>query len=64
MKQINSSDLTVGLIKLEANKHSQHDHHEATNFDCELSPNRANRKIYWTLNISGYMLEVIFFELL
>ena len=42
MKKINSSDLTVGLIKLEANKRSQHDPHEANNFYCGFSPNEAN----------------------
>ena len=52
MKQINSSYLTVGLIKLEANMQSQHDPHEANNFYCVFSPNEANAGICWTCSIS------------
>ena len=55
MKQIDSSDLTVGLIKLEASKQSQHDPHKANNFYCGFSPNVANGEIYWTFNISDEM---------
>ena len=50
-KQINPRNVTVGLIKLEANKQSQHDPHEANNFYCVFSPNKANGGIYWTFSI-------------
>ena len=53
MKQINCSDLTVDLIKYDANKQSQHDPHKANNFYCVFLPNEANGKIFWTLNIIG-----------
>ena len=56
MKQINSSDyLTVGSIKLEANKQSQHadDGHKANSFYCGFSPTEANGEIYWTFNINN-----------
>ena len=49
--QINPRNVTVGLIKLEANKQSQHDPHEANNFYCVFSPNKANGGIYWTFSI-------------
>ena len=52
MKQINASDLTDGLFKWKANKQSQRDHHEANNFYCVFSPNKANGEIYWTFDIS------------
>ena len=54
MKQINSSNLPVGLMKLEANKRSQHEPHEANKFYSGFSPNEANGEIYWTFNISDW----------
>ena len=56
MKQIISSDLTVGLIKWAANKQSQPDPHKANNFHCWFLPNESNGEIYWTFNISVYWL--------
>ena len=45
--------MTVGLIELEANKHSQHEPQaEANNFYHGFLNNKANAEIYWTFNIS------------
>ena len=46
MKQINSSDLIIGMIKFDAKYHSQHDPHEANNFYCAFSPKEANGETY------------------
>ena len=46
MKQIDTSDLTVGLIKLEAHKRSQHGPKEANNVYCGFSLNKASGEIY------------------
>ena len=43
MKQINSSDLTFRLIKLEAIKQGRHDPHEANNFHCGFSVNKFSQ---------------------
>ena len=56
MKQINSSGLTDGLIKLKSKKQSQHDIHEANNFYCWFSPNEVNGEKYWTFNTSEFPL--------
>ena len=53
MKQITSSELIVGWIKLEANNQSQHGpHQEANNFYCVFSSKKPNKEIYWTFYIS------------
>ena len=46
IKHINSSDLSSGLIKLEASKLSQHDPHEASTFYWGFSPNEDIGEIY------------------
>ena len=51
MNQINSSDLSVGFLKLETNKQSQNDPQEANYFYAWFLPDQANGEIYWTLNI-------------
>ena len=56
MKQINSSHLIVGLIKLEDNKQNQHDPQEANIFFCGFLPKKADVEIYWTFNISVFLV--------
>ena len=61
MKQIISSNLTF-RFKLEANKRSQYDPHEANNFYCGFLPNEANEEIYLTFNISAFSPSEVFLK--